>query len=120
MNPTREQMELAAKAAGIKGWWNDALGEYYYKRSGLSRRWLPYDDGNDSQKLQAKLRIDVSWGTEFAHAETWHGDHSQVVTFNPAIPDDDLRAMKEAIFLVAVEIGRAKCKFLATYAISHR
>ena len=111
MNPTREQMELAAKAAGIKGWWNDALGEYYYKRSGLSRRWLPYDDGNDSQKLQAKLRIDVSWETEFAHAETWHGDHSQ---------DDDLRAMKEAIFLVAVEIGRAKCKFLATYAISHR
>jgi hypothetical protein len=111
MNPTREQMELAAKAAGLKGWWNDALGEYYYKRSGLSRRWLPHDDGDDSQRLQVKLRIRISW---LKDANSVSADNftdtflcAKYVDFNPAIPDDDLRAMREAIFLVAVEIGRA-------------
>lgn len=110
MNPTREQMELAAKAAGIKGWWNDALGEYYYKRNGLSRRWLPHDDGDDSQKLQAKLRMATNFycpDYHYARARKFEGDDYCIAPFNPAIPDDDLRAMKEAIFLVAVEIGRA-------------
>lgn len=113
MNPTREQMELAAKAAGIKGWWNDALGEYYYKRSGLSRRWLPHNDGDDSQRLQVKFGMTASVGCTTADACCWADKTkpmriiTKVLLFDPAIPDDDLRAMREAIFLVAVEIGRA-------------
>ena len=104
MNPTREQMELAAKAAGYELSW--LWGEALIHVNDASISWNPLNNGDDSQRLQVKLRMTVSVGYNLAIAAS---DTTQNIckTFNPAIPDDDLRAMREAIFLVAMEIGRA-------------
>lgn len=118
MTPTKEQMELAARAAGIKQVkWHDALYCMYVLRPKKPKHdwveWTPLTSGDDSQRLQVKLRIDVDWATSsnYVSAITYANDrykNFESVEFNPASPDDDLRAMREAIFLVAVEIGRAK------------
>ena len=72
----------------------------------------PLTSGDDSQRLQVKLRIDAEFDEGDADGNVFASHYAmglgKDVEFNPAIPDDDLRAMKEAIFLVAVEIGRAK------------
>ena len=73
----------------------------------------PLASGDDSQRLQVKLGMTASVGGTTVDACCWADKTKpmQIITkallFDPAIPDDDLRAMREAIFLVAVEIGRA-------------
>ena len=101
MTPTREQMELAAKAAGIE---RSVGGDLWSNARGML--WTPLASGDDSQRLQGKLRIGLL--IDGARVLASEGRMSVLgVDFNPAIPDDDLRAMREVIFLVAVKIGRA-------------
>lgn len=70
----------------------------------------PLTSGDDSQRLQVQLRIDVMWRRykDAVYAATGlDGEkHNRTINFDPAIEGDDLRAMREAIFLVAVEIGK--------------
>ena len=115
MTPTREQMELAARATELP--LGDGVGEFHWSSphdclvrrnaNGTSQAWRPTLDGNDSQRLQVKLRIGVLIdGAKVISAST--ALKVVGVDFNHAIEGDDLRAMQEAIFLVAVEIGSAK------------
>ena len=109
MNPTLEQMELAAKAYGIERLHFDATGTaFQVKGNVIGSSWRPLTSGDDSQRLQVKLRIDVDWFDKRTSVQAWMEGFIASCIPNPAIPDDDLRAMREAIFLVAVEIGRAK------------
>lgn len=119
MTPTKEQMELAARAAGIKQVkWHDALYCMYVLRPKKPKHdwveWTPLTSGDDSQRLQVKLGMTASVGATTVDACCWTDREeltrtiNKALLFDPAIPDDDLRAMREAIFLVAVEIGRAK------------
>ena len=116
MNPTREQMELAAKAAGLTISDYDEDGGDYYVRDGVTPHeyiWSPLTSSDDSQRLQVKLGMTASVGATTVDACCWTDREeltrtiNKALLFDPAIPDDDLRAMREAIFLVAVEIGRA-------------
>ena len=111
MTPTKEQMELAAKAAGYELSW--LWGEALIHVNDASISWSPLTSGDDSQRLQVKLRIDVEWRNEFCvSAFVADGGYvakmSHFENFDPTNQDDDMRSMREAIFLVAVEIGRAK------------
>ena len=115
MTPTKEQMELAAKAYGIERLHFDATGTaFQVKGNVIGSSWRPLTSGDDSQRLQVKLGMTASVGGTTVDACCWADKTKpmQIITkallFDPAIPDDDLRAMREAIFLVAVEVGRAK------------
>lgn len=115
MTPTRKQMELAARAAGIEGvWCIDSINpEGCFVAKGSVRAFNPLSNGKDSQRLQVKLGMTASVGATTVDACCWTDREeltrtiNKALLFDPAIPDDDLRAMREAIFLVAVEIGRA-------------
>ena len=115
MTPTKEQMELAAKACGIERLHFDATGTaFQVKGNVIGSSWRPLTSGDDSQRLQVKLGMTASVGGTTVDACCWADKTKpmQIITkallFDPAIPDDDLRAMRESIFLVAVEVGRAK------------
>lgn len=113
MTPTKEQMELAAKAYGIERLHFDATGTaFQVKGNVIGSSWRPLTSGDDSQRLQVKLGMTASVGATTVDACCWTDREeltrtiNKALLFDPAIPDDDLRAMREAIFLVAVEIGR--------------
>ena len=112
MTPTLEQMELAAKSIGLVRHGSAFADTFLVKKtrenaSAYGVEWNPLTSGDDSQRLQVKLRIDVDWFDKRTSVQAWMEGFIVSCIPNPSIPDDDLRAMKEAIFLVAVEIGRA-------------
>lgn len=115
MTPTLEQMELAARAAGIEWFAFDLETQGLMRTQIPPALWNPLTSGDDSQRLQAKLRMSLDYQKvggkhrwlAVCRQSAWEST-TKAICFNPAIPDDDLRAMKEAIFLVAVEVGRAK------------
>lgn len=94
-------LEYAAKACG-------AVRE----NEGWSFWWNPRTDDGDSRRLAVKLRIDVKWGDNenyYVTTKTWRygkGWFDAKKSFNPAIEGDDLRACREAVFQVAVQIGK--------------
>lgn len=71
--------------------------------------WNPRTDDGDSRRLQVKLRIDMSWGKGVVRAERRSLDDEDIDTdvyFDPTIEGDDLRACREAVLAVAVQIGK--------------
>lgn len=64
----------------------------------------PLTDDGDSRRLQVKLRIDVKWVYGCWIAE--RDDISASVIGRGDIEGDDLRACREAVFQVAVQIGK--------------
>lgn len=55
----RELLEMAARAAGIDGWWEQPYLSFI-KRSGGP--WRPLTDDGDAHRLESYLRLDVTWG----------------------------------------------------------
>ena len=97
-------LEYAAKAAGIDIdlsvsspllW--DCKREAY---------WNPRTDDADSFRLMTKLRIDVSFCFKVIRAEHRDSDIDSDVYFDPTRSGDDLRACREAVLAVAVQIGK--------------
>jgi hypothetical protein len=121
-HPTREDYELAAKAAGIV---LDGLAsahivqgvrpdDYLIRNDkGGHSVWNPLHDDGDSRRLQAALKLDVlreesSDGeywiacyytddvNDYRDCAAWFKDHK-----------DAAEALRHAVFWLAVEIGRA-------------
>ena len=106
----RELLELAAKAAGIE------ILYWAYERLHLmdGSRWEPLDDGNDSQDLQARIVCDVSMHEKWINVAQFKNIIGSATfapeTYYNGTLEDRLRALREAIFKLAVEIGRGmKC-----------
>ena len=102
-------LEYAAKACGIKISF-DARGAYQVidGMSGNDKTWNPRTDDGDSFRLAVKLRIDIDWFLNRVRASFSDTNRThRWVDFNPVIKDDDLRACREAVFAVAVQIGRS-------------
>lgn len=111
MTPTKEQMELAARAAGIKHIETlfPSLGLLITRTDDPNDwgYWAPLTSGNDSQRLQVKLRMSLDYQKvggkhrwlAVCRQSAWEST-TKAICFNPAIPDDDLHAMREAIFLL--------------------
>ena len=105
MNPTREQLELAAKAAGIKGWWSGSCYCYGYNgNQNVPIPWQPWEHKPDSFDLMVACRIEPEFFDNCVTAtalgvmwDEWLKDHN----------NDKGLATMWAVFLCAVEIGRA-------------
>ena len=106
MTPTREQLELAAKAAGIEGWWTGS--DYCYRYIGnpnVPIPWQPWEYKPDSFDLMvaiggghiAYFQGKIHFYTEDEMACVALADHN----------NDKGLATMWAVFLCAVEIGRA-------------
>jgi len=107
MTPTREEYEYAAKAAGIEIEW-----AYGYPRFPVPLPWKPLEDGDDSQDLQARIEADIEYTPIRVDARGYIRTKQGLVPVRPrrvsydGTLEDRLRALREAIFRLAVEIGR--------------
>jgi hypothetical protein len=120
--PTREEYELAAKAAGLttNHKWNDerlslappvqALVVY---RDGklISTGWQPLVDDGDSRRLQNACGIDMFWWHDTIEAqipikEDEFGVRQSLASYADH-NNDKCEAARHAVFFLAVEIGRA-------------
>ena len=114
MTPTREQLELAAKALGLT-----VLGEYD-ESSGIvvlspiegQAYWNPVTDKSDSFDLMFTCGIRPYWtnseffdGSDYCAATTRHLE-SGIVLYKDHNNDKGLATMW-AVFLCAVEIGKS-------------
>jgi hypothetical protein len=105
-----ELLELAAKAAGAvktEQVYSTLTRSYIKHGYGLNGFfWNPRDDDGDSRRLQVKLKIDLSFGTNYAMA--YHIDSDSVISFVRDFDKDGSAesAARMAVLMVAAEIGR--------------
>jgi hypothetical protein len=113
---TRELLELAAKAAGIKVPTKNDYPYAYIDDRGIHRdisyggdgtrmsHWNPFDDDGDALRLAVKLKLDV----EFSSEEVWVTPtwSDWPITRAEAIDNDPYAATRRAIARAAAEIGR--------------
>jgi hypothetical protein len=102
MSTDRELLELAAKAAGIDGFWS---GGYlsFIKRSGGS--WSPLDDDGDALRLAVKLGIVIDTSAGEASVQYIVGGIARPITEYEV--KGFQAATRRAIVRAAAEIGRA-------------
>jgi len=103
MTPTREQLELAAKAAGIELEWVDSDGNYWL---GNEVPWNPLTDDGDALRLAVKLKIEIV----FTENTVWLGKQHQlgdyIVDLYEPLNNDPYAATRRAIVRAAAELGR--------------
>lgn len=103
MNNDREQLELAAKAAGIKGWWSGDDYCYAYKENlNVPVPWNPLTDDGDALRLAVKLGIHYRLYDNYISASFGNGE-----VFCEEFNDAPYAATRRAIVRAAAEIGRA-------------
>ena len=98
----REMLELAARAAGYSFKWGK---DWHDKGVPLvdDKSWNPRHDNNDAFRLAARLKIQVAFGTFKDNVASAYKFGTPAVE----IENTDIEAAaREAIFLMAVEIGR--------------
>jgi hypothetical protein len=111
MTPTREQLELAAKAAGIviHHWISNEpcviISEPNAKYEQY-KRWLPVTDKSDSFDLMVACEIEPMFHSNGVSALSG-GDIATQPFFYADHNNDKRLATMTAVFLCAVEIGRA-------------
>ena len=104
-----ELLELAAKAAGIRGKYNSITDTFYLAEDQLDpagggrRWWNPLTDGGDALWLAVKLKMQVAVWRRDTTAKTYTTDHMRVPHGN-----DIHAATRRAIVIAAAEIGKAK------------
>jgi hypothetical protein len=98
-----EQLELAAKAMGLKGRAEDSVfvTELWFPNG--TNIWNPLRDQADSDRMACKLRIETMFGAIDVYC--LHGPYEATVTHDNT-DEDVFRAVREARMMVAVEIGR--------------
>lgn len=98
-------LEYAAKAAGIDG---QLEGDGWFINNADGLQWNPEEDEGDSRRLQVKLRLSIHLSIDVVQVDlpSFNSGVFKDIEFNPAIEGDDLRACREAVFQVAVQIGR--------------
>jgi len=99
MTPTREEYTLAAKAAGVE------ILYWAYERPYLmdGARWEPLDDADDSQDLQVRIEANIKYWPR--HVIVTKGCVGPISEHDGSL-EDRKRALREAIFKLAVEIGK--------------
>lgn len=106
----REEMELAAKAAGLRhdGWHRDGGLAVWSGDAWVS--WDPRNDDGAALRLSVKLGLCVSHWPRHETPEVWAGyrasDRHSGNIIEP-YGSDPAAATREAIFQAAVEIGKA-------------
>jgi hypothetical protein len=105
MTPTREQLELAAKAAGLLLKWGNLNAAYVKNEDGVLVRWNPTTSSSDSFNLMVACEIDVGYGYAYMYA-SYDEKYCKTVYYKDHNNDKGL-AIMWAVFLCAVELGRA-------------
>ncbi len=102
MSTDRELLELAAKAAGIKGTWNERGQCLHITDQGFQSDvwWRPHLDDGDALRLAGELLLSVSIDAGY----TVVIDQNERTTYETA---HGLVATRRAIVRAAAEIGRA-------------
>jgi len=98
MSTDRELLELAAKAAGIDGFFVDA--GLNAGSNALPKVWNPLTDDGDEARLEGMLCFDVMWGMASVTVDSCterYNDHG----------GDKQKARRFAGVRAAAEIGRA-------------
>ena len=98
----REMLELAARAAGYSFKWGK---DWHDKGVPLvdDKSWNPRHDNNDSFQLAARLKIQVAFGTFKDNVASAYRFGTPAVE----VENTDIEAAaREAIFLMAVDIGK--------------
>lgn len=107
----RELLEWAAKAAGLNftrqnyaepGEFDDGWGMV----SGIGEYWNPRTDDGDSLRLAAALRLKITPGKHKGDGCTVESQRDGIAGCT-AFRDDPREQMREAILIVAAEIGKA-------------
>ena len=110
----RELIELAAKAAGISGWWSGEDFCYGYNgNKNVPVPWRPLTDDGDALRLAVYLDIDLMNATACADGSDGQsvtfpicGDY-QAITERHESSEKKLSATRRAIVRAAAEIGKA-------------
>lgn len=106
MKNDRELLELAAKAAGIEGWWAGKDFCFGYNgNTNIPVPWRPLTDDGDALRLAVKLRIDVKHSLLSVVAERDNTIDFHEVGVAEMKKDDPYAATRRAIVRVAAEIG---------------
>ena len=101
---TREQLELAALAAGHTiGWGEETPCQphvaYVWNADGkTSRWWRPHLDDGDAARLAVRLGLTIEIGSMVVVAYPFHVAHD-------GTEPDKLRAWREAVVLCAAAVG---------------
>lgn len=108
----REDMNLAAKAAGMALTWARHFGTtlaFVSTDPEGAPTWNPRTDDGDSRRLQCVLKIDLQLTEKRAWAQGGLNDNFNQCSgqYYSDHNDDPCAAAREAVFRVAVEIGRA-------------
>jgi hypothetical protein len=104
MKATREQLELAAKAAGYKLFFHERAG-YAPQPSIGGKVWNPVADKSDSFDLMVACKISLLWGDGIVRADSHRG--IDTFAFYKDHNNDKGLATMAAVFLCAVAIGEA-------------
>ncbi len=101
----RKLLELAAKAAGYSFKWGK---DWHDKGAPLvdDKLWNPRHDNNDSFRLAARLKLQVAFGTFTDYEASAYEFGKPAVHVETSSNTDMEAAAREAIFLMAVEIGK--------------
>lgn len=104
-----ELLELAAKAAGIRGKYNPVTDAFHLAEDqldpagGRRRWWNPLTSDGDALRLAVKLKMEVAVWCCDTTVETDDTDSVRVPHGN-----DPYAATRRAIAIAAAEIGKAK------------
>ena len=103
----RELLKLAAKAAGVAGFWvDDGLNT---GSDATPAVWNPITDDGDALRLAVKLEMQVSIGLRRINVAVYVDRSMNALPFNTreVNSDDLLAATRRAIVRAAAEIGRS-------------
>jgi hypothetical protein len=105
-NPTREQLELAAKAAGIViEDWTEEGNPMYRNDKGHLGIWIPTLDKYESFDLMVAIDANITVRGKYVFVNS--GRHAAGVAFYKDHNNDKGLALCAAVFMCAVAIGEA-------------
>ena len=107
----REMLELAAKAAGIKGKWSYRGSCIVIEGLGVSwKHWRPSVDSGDALELAGALNINLDICYEES-IDAWVFDRDTqeiIVHIDEQVAGDKMAAIRLAITKAAAELGKLK------------
>jgi hypothetical protein len=109
MTPTHKQLKLAAKAAGIIiHHWSEHTGTPFVVYSEHEfHAWQPVTNKSDSRDLEVACEIEINFGLRGVWATVEDERRGSKVQFYSDHNNDKGLATCAAVFLCAVEVGRA-------------
>ena len=103
----RELLELAAKAAGIKGWWLAESKTFQVNTAPLRNfvTWNPLVDDGDALRLAVNLELPIRFAP---NGTVESGNAKSGYPFWEILDNDPYAATRRAIVRAAAEIGKVK------------